>query len=182
MTLDNICTLFDSYYIAEKRSELNTKYIASSELIYSDGQFNHRINSDGYITIDNVKDAEYIIFIDQNGDVFIAIYKYIYDLKFKDIITNVNKIRSSTGMRKHSIVSHEDTPNKIIPSGNVIDVNNFKCSVCNNDLEFSKLKNATVLAVCKKCNVEYALVPSKYYILKAKKQIYESDDSLNINP
>lgn len=106
MTLNNLCDLFDASYIADHKSELNNGYIASSELIYSDGKFTSHINAEGYIEITSVStESNYLIFIDNNGDIFLSVYKYLAETKFKEIIDDLNILRSQTGMHKHTTTS-----------------------------------------------------------------------------
>lgn len=103
MTLTNLCNLADAYYIAKHKYEINQDHIASSNLIYSDGTSKHHVNNDGYIHITSVDDASYLIYLDQEGNVFLWIYELTPEIRYKEIIDNMNTLRSITGMQKHSI-------------------------------------------------------------------------------
>lgn len=179
--LKEICEMFDSYFIADKQNQLNKKYIASSDIIFSDGKFNHHINTDGYIVIDNIEDANYIIFLDQSGDAYIAIYQYTPAHKFKDITDKNKQLRDSTGIKKHSIIADTIVPDVDL-SEKLVDINEFCCPGCGGKMKFLKVKssNETIVAYCESCKTEYVLIPSKYYVIKAKKQFYNSTNERNI--
>lgn len=112
MTLVNICNLADAYYIAKHKYEINQDHIASSTLIYSDGTCKHHVNNDGYIHITSVEGATYLIYLDQEGNVFLWIYELTPELKYKEIIDSMNKLRQITGMQKHSIEVKSKINNK----------------------------------------------------------------------
>lgn len=186
--LQNVCNLFDSYFIAEKQNQLNKEYKAVSDNIITDGNYDHRINGDGYIVISNISEtANYLIFIDQNGDLFLAVYKYTPSIKFKDITDAGIKIRKNTGIKKHSVLADSTSlipsfvkPSDITQSGLLVDINTFKCPDCKKNMIFGKFpESETIIAYCKNCQMEYALVPSKYYVIKARKQLYNSPDERN---
>lgn len=182
MTLSNLCSLADTYYIAEHKPELNQTYISSSEFIYSDGTFKHHINNDGYIEIGEIVDANYVTFIDQAGNLYLAIYKYIQEIKFKEIIDRINKIRDQTGMHKHSTVivdndSDAEPPaekDKILTNsadGDLVNVNNMVCSICGSNKfvePFVYDADHNITCECENCRTVYYLIPSKYYIIKSK--------------
>jgi uncharacterized protein YbaR (Trm112 family) len=171
--IDDVCSKFDSYFVAEKQNQIDKRYRASSDIIFSDGKFDHHINSEGYIVIENVRDANYLIFTDQTGDVRLIIYQNTPSFKFKDIIDRCNQIRETTG----EIKSEDKNDNSDIKiSERLIDINTFVCPTCNGKMTLIKPKSTseTIVAYCKKCNIEYVLVPSKYYVIKAQKQFYNS--------
>ena len=102
MTLENLCQLFESAYIAHNKAEINKKYITSSTLMFSDGKIHTSVNNEGYIIIERIDDEpNYVMFIDQHGDTFLAIYQYTIEPKYKQIIDEVNYTREQTGMKKH---------------------------------------------------------------------------------
>ena len=181
--LQNICDLVDSYYIVDKAEKLNSTYLASSTQIYSDGDFNQHVGSDGNVHISNVINANYIMFLDQNKNIYIAIYRYIYDSKFKEIIDNLINLRKITGSPKHakkleeSSNMQEDTNTD--SEKNIVNLNEFVCEKCNSDVVWNKpyKDSDTIIAFCKLCGMEYAFIPSKYYVLKAKKKIYKPNNS-----
>lgn len=186
--LQNVCNLFDSYFIAEKQNQLNKEYKAVSDNIVTDGDCDHRINGDGYVIISNVnKVTNYLIFIDQNGDLFLAVYKYTPNAKFKDITDAGLKIRESTGIKKHAVLADSASSiSSFVKSADItqsellVDINNFKCPECKKSMIFGKVpESETIVAYCKSCQIEYAMVPSKYYIIKARKQLYTSPDERN---
>ena len=107
MTLMNLCSLADAYYIAKRKTELDQKHIASSDLIFSDGTTKHHVNNDGYISIYNVEDANYLLYLDQDGNIFLWVYELILEVKYKEIIDRINKIRDTMGMYKHTVKARE---------------------------------------------------------------------------
>lgn len=191
MTLANLCSMFDSYYIAAHRTELDHKYIASSELIYSDGIFKHHVDKDGYIVIKQVQDADYLIYIDQSGNICIWIYQNTLESKYKEIIDTCNKIRDLTKMHRHSTearvtenksitVDHKDESedDEIIKSSpvEVININTFRCTECESRKFDVKILNSGAFKYkCKKCKTIFKLVPSKYYIISSKTIISNTD-------
>ena len=188
MTVTKLSEAADICYIAENRDELNQKYIATSEMIYSDGTNSHKINSDGYIEIDEVHNASYIVFLDITGNIFLGVYKYIAENKFKEIIDHINKIRDYMSKITITDIKKDDKNNNDIEDNNDIiitnkstnsemmdkklntwiDINNFICAKCLNQDDFDIVKNpdASMIFTCNRCKVEYLLVPSKYYIIK----------------
>ena len=177
MTFENVLDLFDNYYIADTQAALNQEYIANSSSIYCDGTYDHHVKSDGYIKIYNISNtANYIIFLDKNGDLFISIYKYIDEAKFKQIVDYLNDLRKSTGIRRHS-TNHLHL-SEIEADSNIFDINTLECLECNNELRFTKVKNSdTIVGYCHRCNIEYALIPSKFYVLKAVKHLYSDNQN-----
>ena len=179
MNLADICTIADSYYIAENKLELNQEYLSSSELIHSDGTFSHHINKDGYIVIYDIVDANYIVFIDQSGDLFLGIYRYIQDIKFKEIIDNMNVIRNQTGMHKHnaSVEVTDIEPNRECDpvlkdaADDLVNINNMICTECGSKdfvEPFAYDSDKNITCQCKTCSTIYKLSPSKYYAIKSK--------------
>jgi hypothetical protein len=177
MTIENLCVLFDGNTVVDKKNQLDNEYIASSNIIYSDGKFSTKIDSSGYIHINNISDTtNYLIYIDQNGDIFLVIYKYIAETKFKEIIDKLNSIRDQTGMRKHSLLNRTEDGMALDDMADLKDINDLHCESCNDKMEIVKIyKNGDMIAICNKCNIKYALKPSKYYVLAAKTKIYSSN-------
>ena len=180
MNLLNVCAIADIYYIAENKLELDQEYLSSSELIYSDGTFSHHINKDGYIKIFDIYDANYLVFIDQNGNLFLAVYKFIADNKFKDIINAMNSIREQTGMHKHDKSANEDTNISPETINELVDINNMVCSVCGSTEFYEPFvyneNKRDINCQCKSCNTIYELAPSKYYVIKSKKIFIPNSD------
>lgn len=181
MNLSNVCAISDTYYIAENKLELNQEYLSSSELIYTDGNYNSHINKDGYIKIFDVYDANYLVFIDESGNLFLAVYKFIADIKFKDIINAINDIREQTGMHKHdkSANKKEDEVSESIDE--LVDINNMTCDVCGSEdfvEPFKYDKDRNITCQCKGCNTIYKLSPSKYYAIKSKTIFSNANDIL----
>jgi ribosomal protein L37AE/L43A len=196
MTLTNLCTLFDSYNIVDKQTQVSNTFYASSEFIHSDGLVHSHIEKHGYIEITNVENAYYIMFVDQNGDLFLNIYKYTPETMYKEIIDNMNKIRAATGIHRHvdtslsnDVYNDDDTSDDDgngtaekedidLPASvrsKYVDLNTFTCPECKEKISYHKIKDSdVVIGTCKKCNTEYTLVPSKYYVLRAKKIIYKN--------
>ena len=198
MNLINLCAMADSYYIAEHKAEINQNYLSSSELIYTDGECEHHINRDGYIEISNITNANYIVFMDQAGNVFLSIYKYILDVKYKDVLDALNQLRAQTGMYKHNANYEvpknnlDVNPNKIEPlreddeilklgPDELVNVNSMKCSICGSTDFIEPFKydyNWNIKCQCKKCNTIYTLIPSKYYLVKSKKLFNKLEDNV----
>ena len=183
MTLVNLCQLFDTYYIAKKKSELNRKYVSSSEFLFSDGDFTHHIDKEGYIVIPSLDNANYFMYIDQTGNLCLWIYELTPETVYKEIISAMNKVREQTRMHPHSTKYHEkdktvdNSKNKELDKSRdeliknapaeVVNINNFMCSMCSSS-EFMKTKTASnIVLVCKKCKTKYKMIPSKYYVIKS---------------
>ena len=177
MTFENILDLFDDHYVAETQAALDQEYTANSNNIFCDGSFEHHVKSDGYIKIYNIShDANYVIFLDKDGDLFISIYKYIDEPKYKHIIDHLNELRKTTGVHRHS--AHSMHLAEIEHDNNIFDINTLDCLECGNELRFTRIKDSdTIVGYCHKCNIEYALIPSKFYVLKAVKHLYS--DNIN---
>ena len=175
MTLKDLRCLADQCYIAEYKAELNKKYIASSEDIFTDGTNTHYVDSEGYVIIKEV-DAEYIIFLDIDSKVYLGIYKYIQDSKFKEILDGINTLR-------HHIGSAQIKSTKSLPDDGLIDVNNMTCTECGS-VEFSNFSISTageIECTCKKCRTKFKLIPSKYYIIKSKTIIMNTENAVHLN-
>ena len=145
MTLTNLCDLFDCSFIADHKADLNSNYKASSDLIYSDGKIESHIDKDGYIIIESVDDdANYLVFLDQNGDIFLAVYRYLLEVKYKEVIDCLNNIRSQTGIKRHQLIDYDTDNNK----------EKFKYNNMNDDDSLSKF---TGVVVVEKDNIEEPL-------------------------
>ena len=208
MNLSNLCSLADAYYVAEDRSELNQKFIDSSEIIYSDGTNSHHIDNDGYIDINNIKDADYIVFLDQNANVFLGIYKYILEPKYKEVIDALNRLRSQTGMHKHNRTpdkekiyeyhGYDTGPKPVKPvepkreddkilkkaPADLVNINDMTCSECGSKdfiQPFRYDKEWNISCQCAKCSTVYKLIPSKYYVIKSITKFKDtSKETINI--
>ena len=184
MTLVNLCQLFDTYYIAKHKSELNRKYLSSSELIFSDGDFDHHIDKDGYIVVPSLSAANYFMYIDQSGNLCLWIYELTPETMYKEIVSNMNKVREQTRMHRHTTKPHnkdgttydssssndlDRSKDEIIKSApaEIVNINKFLCTMCSSS-EFVKTKTGSnIILVCKKCKTKFKLIPSKYYIIKS---------------
>jgi len=181
MTLNNLCQLFDTYYVAQHKSELNRRYVVSSELLFSDGTYDHHIDKEGYISVNNVENANYFIYIDPTGNLCLWIYELTPETLFKEIINAMNKIRQQTGMHKHSVEYNKNKKDTIPEEldkmsddliknapAEIININTFECTECNSN-DFIKTRSGNVIILnCKKCRTKFKLIPSKYYIIKSK--------------
>lgn len=209
MTLDNVCDLFDDFIVYDKQSQLDDEYYASSSNIHSDGKFHKEVNKNGYLHIKSVEGAtpdtmaNYIMFLNQTGKIFLAIYKYCPEPLYKEIINNVNNLRKQLGMNRrksetiaipvNSNTNFSDVPGSelktiespAVTSGSVqadlsarlIDINTFRCENCEESiLTYYKIdKTPDVLyCKCKSCNTLYKLLPSRYYILAEKNNTYKT--------
>jgi hypothetical protein len=182
MTLTNLCSLFDQYEIVDTEISLDREYYASSEIIYSDGHIESNINSEGYIHITKVIDANYIMFLDQNEACFLCIYKYTPETKYKDVIDSMNKMkRLSAKISKEDDDIEQDikSANNIIMD-DLVDINEFTCTECKSKdkMKFTRSKKDSDILTCKcqHCSTEYSFAPSKYYRLASKKVVFFKSD------
>ena len=179
MELTDICAMVDTYYIAENKLELNQPALSFTEHIYSDGTYDQTITKEGYVKIFNIKNANYLIFIDSKNQLYLSVYKYISSTKFKEITDDIKELKE--------LLNNDESSNKFtIPNelDGLIDINNMICTECgSNDIkEFYHHENHLIRCICNNCGTEYILEPSKYYIIKSKKVINKSNqNTININ-
>lgn len=175
MTLENLCSLFDQYDIVDEKIDLSRDYYSFSENIYTDGKETHNINREGYIHIRDVQDATYIAFVDRLHNVYLCIYRYIQETKYKEIIDKYNILKST--VRNDSKSKSKST----VLAEDIIDINDFKCTECDSDEELifkRSLTNPDILTTkCKKCKTEYTFTPSKYYKLASKRLIHSKSNT-----
>ena len=188
MILSNICSMFDSYDVVEKASQIYGPLYASSEHIFTDGTYHSHINKNGYIEIYEIADANYIMFLDQTDAIYIKLYKYTPETMYKEIINNLNMLRKLTGIK--SKVDDDSEDDDIEPEAEeskedikipdslrskYVDINTFVCPECTGKMRYSKINGTDAIIVrCAKCSTEYTLMPSKYYVIRAKKITYKS--------
>lgn len=177
--LNNICKCFNKYIITNKITDINAEYIASTDKIYTDGNIKSNINKNGYIHITEVNgNPNYIAFINNNNETFIAIYRYAPDYLYTYILEVANHLTTSL-----SKIYNKNVNNKSLPIDNkLININKFKCEICNSrkNITFkrSKIIRDGIICSCNKCKSEYTLVPSKYYVLSSKKHnFFKSSNS-----
>ena len=185
MTLENLCQLFESAYIAHNKAEINKKYITSSTLMFSDGKIHTSVNNEGYIIIERIDDEpNYVMFIDQHGDTFLAIYQYISNRtddddelsNFAGKINKRNNINREPTAENDEILRKENDPK-------LININNLVCDECesNEFIEpFWRYADGRVKCKCAKCGTIYDLIPSKYYIVSSKR-VFNNIDPYKIN-
>ena len=183
MTLENLCSLFDQCDIVDKQIDLSHDYYSISENIYTDGKLSHNINREAYIHITDLKDATYIAFIDKSHNVYLCIYRYTQETKYKEILDKFNVLKSIA--RGESKQSRNNKPNAII-SSDIIDINAFKCTECDSDDDLVYKRSSSnpdiLMTKCEKCKTEYTFTPSKYYKLASKRVINsKSTTSRTIN-
>jgi DNA-directed RNA polymerase subunit M/transcription elongation factor TFIIS len=178
VTINNVCSLFDQFEIVDVQAGLNREYYASSEIVYSDGEVESNINSEGYIHITYVHNATYIIFIDRDDNCFLCIYKYASETKYKEIIDNMNRLKKLSGKiddKEAKIQEDIDNISKTI-TDDLIDINEFKCTECKSTdkMNFTRSTKESDVLMCKcnHCKTEYTFTPSKYYRLASKKIVY----------
>lgn len=176
MKLQDICALVDQYYVAEYKAELNKTYIASSDTIITDGTNTSNIDEEGYINIKDV-DAEYIIFVDKHSKIYLGVYRYIKDNKFKEILDGINTLRSHIG----SVLLK---PTNGTPADGLININDMTCTECGLK-DFSKFSvNSSTIeieCVCKNCKTKFKLVPSKYFVIKSKTILMDTENAAHLN-
>ena len=178
MKLQELCSLVDQYYIAEHKAELNKRYLAMSETIITDGTNTHYVDADGYVNIKDV-DAEYIIFFDSNSKLYLGIYKYIQDNKFKEILDGINTLRRHVG---NAIIKPSTNVTQL--ENGLVDVNNMTCTECGST-DFSKFSVSAssneIECTCKNCKTKFKLIPSKYYIIKSKTIFMGIENAAHLN-
>jgi hypothetical protein len=176
MTLENLCHLFDQYEIVDKQFQIDKDYFSAIENIYTDGKVKTNISAEGYIHINSVKDATYIIYADRKYNICLCIYKYIFETKYKEIIDKLNVIRDLVKDMNSFTIIDKDDPTSINVDDDVIDINTFLCIECDSkeNLIFNRSKtNPDILETkCNVCKTEYTFTPSKYYKLASKRTIY----------
>lgn len=178
MLLQNVCSFTDSYYIAEYRSELNQDFYASSEMIYTDGTYDHEITCDGYIHIKNLYNADYILFLDKSSELFLGVYKHIHEVKFKEIVYGINTLRKEmqdlqgSEDEKTKEEKEEERSELEITNSNMVDINNMVCTECHkSDFKepFTYIPDTgELICECNVCHTIFTLIPSKYYLIKNK--------------
>lgn len=183
MNLTDLCSLCGQYEIVDTKSQLDKDYYSYSNIIYSDGHVKSHINSEGYIHITNVENADYIMFIGIDYSIYLGIYHRTPDTKYKEIIDNLNKLKKiSSEILESKVDNDKDT----LQNTDLVDINTFTCIQCgsNKPMKFTRNRNNNPDALhckCDNCKSEYTLVPSKFYRISSKKIVYfKSDESRNI--
>ena len=182
MELADICAMVDAYYIAENKLELDQSALSSTEHIYSDGTYDQTITKEGYVKIFNIKNANYLIFIDSKHQLYLSVYKYIFNTKFKKINDDIEELKEL--LNKDELLSDKSSNTNPNILDGLVDINNMICEECgSNDIkEFYHYEDNLIKCVCNNCGTEYILEPSKYYIIKSKKVINTSNqNTININ-
>lgn len=183
MELINLCQLCDQYEIVDTKPQLDRDYYSHSNSIYSDGRVISHINSEGYIHITNVEDADYIMFAGINHAIYLGIYKYTPEVKYKEILDRLNRLKNMTAeMLEENINNNVKT---VTQNTDLVDINNFACDQCGyiDKLQFTRSPTNPDALICKcnQCKSEYTLVPSRYYRISSKKIVYfKSEDSRDI--
>lgn len=186
MYLTQICSLVDSYYIANSHGELNKTYLASSDMIFTDGEYLHSITHDGYIKIYGITiNANYIVFLDKNNSVYLGVLKFINEKKYQDIQQAISTLREAFKLKQKEsteevthidLVKHESSPSEIaaLPpsteSSDLYDMNNFTCPECgNSDIDNISISNEyKLIKRCNACKVQFTMVPSRWYVIESR--------------
>lgn len=200
MNLNELLKQPDTYYIAATRAKISeSEYLSQSELIYSDADFKHHIRSDGYIKITNINlKVNYIVFLDSNGNIFLAIYKFIPEEKYKEVCDAICSLRKQLGVYAHnpeplpdaetvsttqeikgnnvsSVLSKEEDgmeradESLTISLNGIYDMNNFSCPDCHSqDVDDVKISGWEVIKQCNSCGTQFNMVPSRFYIIKSR--------------
>lgn len=193
-TINDLCNLFDKHEIVELETQIDREYYASTDAIFTDGEIKSNITRDGYIHITSVKNANFLMFVDIEHNIYLCIYKYIFTTKFKYIRQKLQILRSRLEEIKENVYADSsDEKNTVIDciakniNDDVIDINTFTCECGSKEkMIFTRSKNnyEAIEAKCKACKSEYVFVPSKYYKLASKKLVYfkseESSRQINI--
>lgn len=174
-TLEQLCGLFDKYEIVDTQMKIDREYYSSSDVIHTDGDIKTSVNYDGYITIESVVNATYLMFMDLEQKIYLCVYKYVPKTQYKHIKQELQILKNKIGV-DDNIVSD------ININDDVVDINTFRCVECdfNDKLIFKRSKSnpEALECKCKMCKTEYTFVPSKYYKLSSKRVIYfKSEES-----
>lgn len=178
MTLNNLSRLFDQCEIVDTQMQIDKDYFATVNNIYSDGEFKTNITREGFIHINSVKNASYIIYVDRKYNICACIYKYALETIYKEIIDRLNALRDVVDKIKNNSNNYDEVIESVNThiDDDVIDINSFICTECEckDKMEFhrSKTNPEALITVCNLCKTEYTFVPSKYYKLSSKKNIY----------
>lgn len=156
--LEEVCSLFDGYYIANSTLQMNKKYIALSSIIYSDGSYTKDAHRDGYVHIENIRDASYIIFINANEEIYLAVYKYIPESKLADVEVKFKELRSL-------LPSIADANNDGLPDNNTINMEDPRCPFCNEPIVVcnSSMDKMLHISKCNICKKGYTLEPDENF-------------------
>lgn len=178
--IEKACLKSDTYDIVDAKYILDRKYLSISDHIFTDGELNYDVNEDGYITIKEVKNANYILFIDQNKEIHLGIYKFIPENKINEIMYEIDLL-TYLNIEKNNNEDTEVTDQVNINDDAIININKFLCTECysNDKMVFTRSKsNPEILCTkCKNCLTEYNFVPSKYYKMSSKKIIYKKENT-----
>lgn len=178
MKLTELCNKFDQYEIVDTQIQIDRKFYSIHENIFTDGTISTSMSSKGYVRIDSTHDANYLMFIDTQHKIYLCIYKYISETKFKEILRNKSTLRK---ILDEFNTDKAETENYHIDSDihiedDLIDINEFICTECSSEekMKFTRSKtNPDVLETrCEACRTEYSFVPSKYYKLSSKRLVY----------
>lgn len=181
ITLKQVCNSFKTFQAYDKREYLSNKeYTVFCDVIFCDGTYDHRLNSEGDIIISNVKNANYIAYLDHENRSRLDVYKYVPNHMYKDIMELADKLDAEANKTNPNNIGQSYESNQIAmvsPSDKLIDINEPICPVCGEPIKLTVISAAEVImGLCEECMVEYSLVPSKYYVIKTKKQFYSSDN------
>ena len=152
--LEDVCGLFDSFYIANTQTQMNKHYIAISSVIFSDGGYHKDAHKDGYIHITDIDDASYIIFINTNKELYLAVYKYASESTLADIEIRAKEIRTKMS--------------ELFGGDSTINIRDRKCPFCNNALQLCGNVIGGVLVYstrCNHCNKGFTLEPAANYLI-----------------
>ena len=189
MSIVDLCNLFDRSEIVDTQLELDREYYSSSDSIFTDGDYKTSIDdANGYIHITSVQNATYLIFIDVENKIYLCVYKYLPTNKYKFIKQKLQLLKNTINQYNNSNTTPvEPSTNTQYNTGDIIDINTFKCTECNSTAKlcFRRVEgNPDALTTkCSICKTEYVFMPSKYYKLSSKRIIYHKteDTSRNIN-
>lgn len=182
MTLVDLCNFFDRSEIVDTQMDIDRDYYVSIDTIFTDGEYKTTIGTDGYLQITSVHDATYLMFVDIEHKIYLCIYKYIPESKYKHILQRLQLLKIAID-RLNGNSEEDDIDNVIngLIDDDVIDINEFACIECGNkELQFRRLKtNSDIICTkCDKCYTEYTFTPSKYYKIASKKIInFKSEKS-----
>ena len=173
MTLVDLCGLFDQYEIVDTQINIDRDFYSISEKIYTDGdELKTNVTQEAYIHITSVHNANYLMFIDRDHNIYICIYKYIPTTKYKEIVEQLHILRSLSS----TFNEYDSGECNICVNDDVIDINEFKCTECHSEEKLkyyrSKTNPEALQAKCDNCKTEYTFVPSKYYKLSSKRIVY----------
>ena len=212
MNIDDFNKLADGVFIAKHQAEIGQiDHTAYSSVIYTDGEYSTKVNANtGYITISNIVNATYLIYLDMNQKVILYIYENILKTTLKHVYDELAAIRSAivphvedespedkdkpdniddhtVGIDNVTYREFKDDRNirqTLLHFNGLIDINDMVCDTCGST-EFKGPMicddKITLEYQCIKCNTIFRLIPSRYFVVDSKTVFMDSANMLPNN-